>query len=158
MICGDRNSLDETKIIALDPNFKQILNQNTRKDNRLYMIITDMHSYYHVPLVIPPVPVDVPGQGVPSDHCGVLTVPISTANTQRKTECQKVKVRPLPDSLITKFGSSLVNEEWSFLNPMMSSTELVKAFEDRTISLISDTFPEKTVTISSREKPYLQKN
>jgi hypothetical protein len=39
MICGDRDSLDENKIIALDPNFKQILNLNTRKDNRLYMII-----------------------------------------------------------------------------------------------------------------------
>jgi hypothetical protein len=155
MICGDRNNLDEKKIIALDPNFHQSLSQNTRKDKRLYMIITDLQSYYHVPIVIPPVPVDVPGQGVPSDHCGVLTVPITNINSQRKSESRKVKVRPLPDSLISKFGSILVNEDWAFLCPQLPSTELVETFEHYTSTLIGQTFPEKTVTISSRDKPFM---
>ena len=82
MICGDRNSLDENKIVALDPKFRQILSKNTRKDNRLYMMITDLQNYYHNPEVIPPVPVDIPGHGVPSDHNGVLTIPLQFRLTE----------------------------------------------------------------------------
>ena len=81
IICGDRNSLDEKKIVALDPNFHQILSQNTRLDNRLYLIITDLNSFYHNPLIIPPVPVDVIGKGVPSDHSGVIAEPVTGSNS-----------------------------------------------------------------------------
>jgi hypothetical protein len=108
IICGDRNSLDERKILALDPNFHQILSQNTRLDNRLYLIITDLKSYYHNPLIIPPVPVDVIGKGVPSDHSGVIALPVTGADSLRKSVARKTKVRPLPDSLISKFGSVIV--------------------------------------------------
>ena len=85
MICGDRNSLDENKIVVPDPKFRQILSKNTRKDNRLY---TDLQNYYHNPEVIPPVPVDIPGHGVPSDHNGVLTLPLSTSDPERKEKCK----------------------------------------------------------------------
>ena len=155
IICGDRNSLDERKILALDPNFHQILSQNTRLDNRLYLIITDLKSYYHNPLIIPPVPVDVIGKGVPSDHSGVLALPVTGSNSLRKSVARKTKVRPLPDSLISKFGSVIVQEEWSCLRPEMSPTQLVEEFEAHTSKLINQHFPEKEVTISSQDKPYM---
>ena len=66
-----------------------------------------------------------------------------------------MKVRPVPDSLISKFGSILVKEDWSFLSSEMSSTELVAAFENFSSTLIEDTFPEKDITISSWDKPYM---
>ena len=68
---------------------------------------------------------------------------------------KKVKVRPIPDSLITKFGSELIQEDWSFLNKQMSSTELVGSFEQYTSSMVDRIFPEKIVTVSSRDKPFM---
>ena len=155
LISGDKNNLDERNILALNPTFHQIVSKNTRNNKILTILITDLPGYYHVPQVIPPVPVDVTGQGVPSDHNGVLAVPLSTAYSQRKAESRKVTVRPLPDSLVFKFGSALVKEDWSFLTPEMTSTELVDVFEKHTSNLVEQTFPEKNVTISDWDQPYM---
>ena len=155
ILSGDKNNLDEKHILALNPNFRQMVSKNTRKNKILTIVISDLHSYYHTPLVIPPVPVDVTGHGVPSDHSGVLAVPISNGDSQRKTESRKVKVRPMPDSLVTKFGKILVDEDWSFLSSNMTSTELVNAFEKHTSSMVESIFPEKNITISSWDKPYM---
>ena len=100
LMSGDKNDLDEKHILALNPNFRQIVSKNTRNLKILTILITDLHSYFHSPLIIPPVPVDVPGQGVPSDHNGVLALPLTSAQSQRKSDQRKVKIRPLPDSLI----------------------------------------------------------
>ena len=154
MISGLKNNLDERNILALNPKFRQLVSRNTRKDNILTILITDIPSFYHVPLVIPPVPVDVPGQGVPSDHNGVLAVSLSSTNSQHATVSMKRKVRPLPQSLITKFGAILVNEDWSMLSDDMSPTELVDSFEHSSY-LISNTFPEKEITVSNHDKPYM---
>ena len=155
LICGDKNNLDEKRIVALDPNFHQIVSKNTRKNKVLDIIITDLQSFYNIPAIIPPVPVDVLGKGVPSDHSGVLTAPITHATLNRKSQARQVKVRPLPDSLIAKFGSILVKEDWTCLAPEMSSTELVEAFENHASNLIEHTFPEKKITVSDRDKPYM---
>ena len=155
LISGDKNSLDEKNILALNPNFRQIVSKNTRNDKILTIVITDLQGFYHVPMIIPPVPVDIPGQGVPSDHNGVMAVPLTTANSQRSSVPKKVKVRPLPDSLVSKFGCLLVQEDWSFLDSELSSTEMVDLFEKYTSQLIENTFPEKQVTISDRDLPYM---
>ena len=154
LISGDKNSLDIKHILALNPNFRQSVTKNTRNDKILTVLISDLHSYYHVPQIIPPVPVDVPGQGVPSDHCGVLAVPLTTEHSHRAADVRLGKVRPLPESLIRKFGAVLVNEDWSFLAPDLSSSELVQAFQDHTSKLVENIFPEKTVKFSNFDKPY----
>ena len=154
-ISGDKNNLDERNILALNPMFHQIVSRNTRNNKILTILITDLPGFYHVPQVIPPVPVDVPGHGVPSDHNGVLAVPLSTACSQRNAEVRKVTIRPLPDSLVSKFGSILVKEDWSFLTPKMSSTQLVEVFEKQTSVLIEQTFPEKTIKISEFDQPFI---
>ena len=154
IISGDKNNLDDKKILALDPTFEQIVSKNTRKNKILSIIITDLKKYFHVPEIIPPIPVDVPGKGVPSDHNGVSAVPISSANSQRKCQARKVEVRPLPESLILKFGEVLANEKWEFLSPGMSSTDLVDAYEKYTSNLVNNIFPLKTVTVSEKDKPY----
>ena len=64
-------------------------------------------------------------------------------------------VRPLSDSLVSKFGCLLVKEDWSFLDSELSSTEMVNLFEKYTSQLIENTFPEKQVTISDRDLPYM---
>ena len=81
LISGDKNNLDERKILVLNPDFRQVVTKNTRQNKILTIIITDLHRYYHTPVIIPPVPVDTPGQGAPSDHNGVLTCPITSAKS-----------------------------------------------------------------------------
>ena len=117
-------------------------------------MITDLQCYYLVPIVIPPVPYDIPGQGVPSGHNGVLVVPLFTEKSQRTADSRKVNIRPLPESLISKFGSILIKAEWDFLAPDMSPTEIVHEFENHTSRLVKNTFPEKTVKISYFDEPY----
>ena len=46
LISGDKNDLDEKNILALNPNFSQLVSQNTRKKKILTILITDLHSYY----------------------------------------------------------------------------------------------------------------
>ena len=121
----------------------------------LTILISDLHSYYHVPKVIPPVPVDIIGQGVPSDHNGILAVPLSSEDSQRSTIPRKVKVRPMPDSLVCKFGALLVREDWSFLTQEMTSTEMVTLFEQHSSTMVENTFPEKLVTISDRDPHFI---
>ena len=56
IICGDKNDLDEKRIVALDPNFHQIVTQNTRKNKILSVVTTDLQSFFDVPKIIPPIP------------------------------------------------------------------------------------------------------
>ena len=49
----------------------------------------------------------------------------------------------------------LVHEDWTYLAPNLSSTQLVEAFEKYTISLVDQIFPEKTVTISNFDLPFM---
>ena len=155
ILSGDKNSLDETNILSLNPDFRQIVSKNTRKSKILTVMITDLHRYYHVPTVIPPVPVDVPGVGVPSDHHGVLAVPVTSSESHRLSQARKVKVRRLPDTLINKFGNILVDESWSFIGEQLTPTQMVTEFENYSSQLIEKTFPEKTVTVSDYDKPYM---
>ena len=71
LISADTISLDERNILALNPNFHKIVSKNTRNTKILTILTTDLTGYYHVPQVIPSVPVDVSGNGVPRDHNGV---------------------------------------------------------------------------------------
>ena len=155
IISGDKNSLDESHILALNPSFRQIVSKNTRKSKILTIVITDLHSYYHVPKIIPPVAVDVPGQGAPSDHNGVLVVPISSSESLRSSNKMKVKVRPLPDTLIRKFGNLIVNESWAFIDNKLLPTQMVTEFEHYSSQIIESTFPEKLITVSDYDKPYM---
>ena len=46
IISGDKNSLDDSHILALNPDFRQIVSKNTRKSKILTIVITDLHNYY----------------------------------------------------------------------------------------------------------------
>ena len=155
IISGDKNNLDETTILSLSPQFRQIVSRNTRKNNLLTIIITDLHMFFKVPLIIPPVPVDDGAPGVPSDHDGVLALPLRMSDMSRGTESRTYKIRPMPQSLVMQFGSSLVEENWSFLETEKSPTELVTEFENFTSEMVMKHFPEKTITVTNYDKPYI---
>ena len=64
-------------------------------------------------------------------------------------------MRPIPSSLINKFGNIIVNQDWSLLEHSMSTTDMVEVFENITGNMVRNVFPEKLVTISDYDKPYI---
>ena len=155
ILSGDKNDLDVGKLLAINPSFSQIVTKNTRKENILTVIITDLKALYHNPIIIPPIEVDMESDGVPSDHSGVLAVPVSTGQSLRKPVKTKTTVRPMPESLINKFGEALTKIDWSILSKELEPSEMVRIFEDQTQTLINNTFPSKTVTMSDFDKPFI---
>ena len=111
IIAGDKNDLNEKEILMISPALKQIVLQPTRKDKTLTIVITDLHRFYQEPRVIPPVPVDSGEDGVPSDHQGVLVIPLqSSESALRNTKKIKI-VRPIPQSSLDKFSHKFALED-----------------------------------------------
>ena len=77
IIAGDKNDLDESTILASDPALFQIVNQPTRKNSLLSIIITDLRRFYVEPKIVDPIPVDDDKKGAPSDHNGISAVPVN---------------------------------------------------------------------------------
>ena len=65
---------------------------------------------FQSPIVVPPVPCDVPSAGVPSDH----SVPVSAPHTDRHSRpvriYKTIEYRPLPDEAINKLGQWIISE------------------------------------------------
>ena len=153
IIAGDKNDLRENEIVSICPSFKQIVLKPTRKSKTLTIVVTDLHRFFHEPVVIPPVPVDNGATGVPSDHLGVLVLPVNQFS-QKKTTQKTISVRPIKESALQSFGQQIVLDDWTFLNPGMSPTSLVEAFQEHCSNLVEKHFPLKTVNVSSHDLPY----
>ena len=155
IIAGDKNDLDESGILAFDPAFVQIVQKPTRKDNILSIIITDLRRFYIEPKIINPIPVDNPGKGAPSDHNGVLAVPINNTESNKRTTKQIKIVQPMPLSSINEFSQSIRTIDWSFMMDGLSSSEMVDTFQKMTNDLKNIHFPMKRISISSYDKPWI---
>ena len=153
IIAGDKNDLNENEILAICPSFRQIVLQPTRKSKILTIVITDLHRFFQEPFIIPPVPVDKDANGVPSDHQGVLVLPVSSNATVGKTK-KSISVRPIKQSALDSFGQRIVLEDWGFMDPNSSSSFLVEEFQLHCTSLVEHYFPMKTVQVSSFDQPF----
>ena len=80
LISGDRNDLRIDRLLSVDKSLKQLVKNPTRGPNILTVLCSDLEVYYEEPIVVPPIGVDVPGRGVPSDHQGVVMNPRSVCN------------------------------------------------------------------------------
>ena len=109
IIAGDKNDLNEHEILSISPSFRQIVLKPTRKNKTLTVVITDLHRFFQEPIIIPPVPVDVGATGVPSDHQGVLVLPLNNNPTTAKQK-KLITVRPIKESDLDRFGQTIVQE------------------------------------------------
>ena len=99
IISGDRNDLDVSTLLSIDPSLRQTVRHWTRGHKVLDIIVTNLAKYYSEPVIVPPLHPDRPGHGAPSDHLGVVVIPHSnTSHTERIKV--KIKIRPLPESLL----------------------------------------------------------
>ena len=75
IISGDKNEIDVSELLLIDPSLRQLVNKPTRGNNILDVILTNLGRYYCEPVIIPPVNPDNPARAVPSDHMGIIAKP-----------------------------------------------------------------------------------
>ena len=118
--------------------------------------MTNLHSYYRVPLIIPPVQPDDPENAAPSDHKVALALPLKQDNVFPSHEYTTRIFRPLPDSGIRQFGQWVCKERWFDEKEELSPTEQVAIFEEKVNRQLDLFLPQKTVKLSKlHDKPYM---
>ena len=153
IICGDRNSIEISALLSIDPSLRQTVRHGTRGPKILDIICTNLARYFNEPIIIPAIQPDRVGHGVPSDHSGVVATPnTNQGQVATRTKVNK-KIRPLPESLIQTFEIKLASQNFDFMNDLPVN-EMVKGFQNVTDSLLFETFPEKEIVISPEDKPW----
>ena len=130
LILGDRNEIEIAALQSIDPSLKQIVKKPTRGNRILYVLMTNLHSYYSEPVILPPINPDNEANGVPSDHNGVFAKPSPSSNSIQTNPKIKKFIRPLPQSLIDNFGQKLQEHDLNF-DPHMNTDEMVSLFQSK---------------------------
>ena len=154
VVAGDRNSIEIQSLLSIEPSLRQMVSNPTRGPKILDVILSNLHCFYDVPLIVPPIQPDSSIKGVPSDHNSVSATPLSNIN-QQKCGKEKWTIRPLPESLVEIFGQKVGNEEWDFLNPALATntTEMVDLLQSFFKDSVESTFPQKEIRVSPEDKP-----
>ena len=153
MICGDRNQIQISTLTAVDHSLRQIVNVATHGAKNLDVACTNLSLYYDPPTTLPPLSPDNPLVARPSDHLGVLISPIDSTERRNKRKKLVKFIRPFPDSLLQEFKLKLGTTDFTCLEDM-SVDDAVNCLESTSTQLLTDTFPEKKITIFSDDKPW----
>ena len=104
-----------------------------------------MAEYYEIPAI--PIPLST------SDH-NVINWK-SKCNTAGKENLTKIKVRQFQQQQLEQFDALLANYSWSSVFNTSDIDRKVNTFLQITENMISENFPEKTVRIYSKDKPFM---
>ena len=153
IISGDRNDMDISALLSIDPSLRQTVLRGTRGLKVLDVIVTNLSRYSNEPVIIPPVMPDRLGHGVQSDHCGVSASPSTNMNESEKMLKVKRTIRPIPESLLSTFEEKLSNLNFGVLRDL-PVLKMVDLFQSMVNSILCDTFPEKQILISPYDDPW----
>ena len=153
IVSGDRNDMDMSSLLSIDPTLRQTVLVPTRGPKTLDVIVTNLSCFFNDPVTIPPVLPDRPGHGVPSDHLGVSATPKTNLDGFPKQIKVKKMIRPLPESLIPVFQEKLKANNFQMLHGL-SVSEMVETFQAVVDAILSQTFPEKQIVISPYDDPW----
>ena len=153
-IGGDFNRLEITDILECYGGLKQIVSVNTRKSATLSIVLTDLHSFFHPPTILPPLQVDTDKKGKDSDHGIVVLAPKSNAQYKVNRIKKIIKTRPIPQSQLLKFEKDLANYPWEVVLGGSSPDEQAREFHNYLRSLLEMYFPEKTTQISNFDRKW----
>ena len=158
IIAGDRNQIKDQRLLSIHPFLRLIVTKPTRNTKLLNIVLTDLHNLYQEPLIIPPVSVDPDKTGCVSDHFGVLAIPINNNSSHKSVARISKTVRPIPQSSLNAFGQAFTLTDWSFLNSPTTSSDMVKLYQDFTCNMVDHFLPQKTVTITNFDQPWMNDN
>ena len=155
IIAGDFNRVNTTDVLDSYGALRSVVSVPTRKSATLEVILTDLYTQYHPPTTLPPLQVDEGSQGKDGDHSIVVFAPCS--NQQYRIERKKriIHTRPLPESNISKFEQSIMNNPWEEHFKNKSVNEKVKIFHDCLRTNLDHFFPEKRTKMSCLDKDWM---
>ena len=78
----------------------------------LELLLTDLHTWYHPPTILPSLQVDSDKVGKDSDHDVVLFAPLTNQKFTNHRIKKTIKIRPILDSQIIKFEKDLAFHPW----------------------------------------------
>ena len=157
IISGDRNDMEISSFLSIDPSLRQIVLKNTRGFKTLDVIVTNLSKFFNEPVIIPPVMPDRSGHGVPSDHLGVSATPKTNQSDCVKQTKVKKMIRPIPESLLSTFEARLLSQDFQLLQglPVSSMVDMFQTIVDR---FVCETFPEKQISISPYDDPWFNED
>ena len=154
IISGDRNNIDMGALLQIDSSIRQAVKKATRGFKILDVILSNLHTYYNEPEIIPPISPDVPGKGAPSDHWGVLAIPHTNSVETKKRSTLRRTIRPMPESLLSIFAEKMQSTDFSEIYLKPNSTQMVEKYQEILQKLVAETFPSKNIKISDQDQPW----
>ena len=152
---ADKNDMDIRPILNCGLRLRQCVDKPTRQGVILDIIIMNTFPFYNTPIIVPPIQPDDPRKGKPSDH----SVPVCAPHTDRyqppSRNYRTVTYRPLPESSLRKFGEWIVTEGWEGVEGDLPPSQQTEIFESIIQEKLNQFCPEKTVRISSQDKPWI---
>ena len=155
VIGGDRNEMSISPLITGLPKLKQLVTKPTCNGKVLDVLLTNLHEFYSVPEVVPPVPADNPLQGKPSDHSVPVARPHTSAGGNISNDYKTRITRPMPDSGIRQFGQWIVKEEWDCVDKTSSPDVQAYALQKLLELKLDEYFPTKSVRLSNKDKIWM---
>ena len=152
------NNIELGALLQIDPSLRQVVNNPTRGCKLLDVILTNLHTYYNVPVIVPPIPPDVEGKGAPSDHCGIVATPHSNSTIPHISSKIKKLIRPIPESLLPSFEKKLSSTDFSQICTEENSTKMVQKYQEIINELVTEIFPLKSINISSQDQAWFNED
>ncbi|XP_071944695.1 uncharacterized protein [Antedon mediterranea] len=143
LVLGDFNRLNINPLCRAH-SLKQIIDEPTRGDAILDLVITNLKNYYKKPIVCSPI-----GR---SDHNTIYLPPIGCSKTGKQI---KRLVRPLRKHCIYEFGRWITNHPWYEVLDASSTSDKADAFYTTVQDAIDNHFPTKLIKHHSQDKPWI---
>ena len=157
MILGaDRNKMDISPILNCGLKMRQCVDLPTWNNEKIQdILIMNKPELYKSPIIVPPVPCDVPSAGVASDHSVPVCYPHTDRNTRPVRNYRTVTHRPLPDAAMDKFGQWITSETWDIFSNKMTPSEQALSLQDLLLSKLDKFFPVKSFKLGSQDKAWI---
>ena len=155
VIGGDRNEMSISPLLTGLPRLRQLVTKPTCNGEILDVLLTNLHEFYNLPVIIPPVAADNPSQGKPSDHSVPMAVPQLASGMNNRNEYTVKVTRPIPDSGVREFGQWIVGENWECVKPENNPTGQAIELQKLLNKKLDDIFPTKSVKLSNKDKRWI---
>ncbi|KAI8479105.1 hypothetical protein Bbelb_431700 [Branchiostoma belcheri] len=137
LIGGDFNRVDVRRL-CVSQNLHQLVNQPTRGQSTLDLVITNLNQYYLTSVISAPLGT--------SDHNIVTMQPKSSA---------KPKNRTLGHSSLRAFGQWITTHHWAKVYSAPTACETSRAMHTTLLAKIDQFFPLKITRLHHLDKPWL---
>ena len=155
LFLGDFNCYKPDTILSLSPQLRQLVHHNTYGDKSLDLIITDMHTLYHPPVLCHNLLPDDPDKAAPSDHLGNLLIPRAVPGVHSKRISKSITVRPFTDSQISALGRWIASQSWDHMKTFTDVDDQLESFSSSISLMLDSVAPQKVIKIALDDPPWM---